>query len=89
MGWLVVGDGDVEGFEEVGEVVRAERLLAHAIRLPLQRLLDYPGSAIGWDDHIIPNSAFDVELPGGQLSAATVRVYAAGLRSLAHTFATH
>jgi murein peptide amidase A len=67
----------------------AEQLLAQTIRLPLQRLLDYPGSAIGWDDQIVPDSAFDVELPGGQLSRATLRLYASGIRSLAHRFATH
>jgi protein MpaA len=64
----------------------AEQQLARALKLPLQRLPDYPGSAIGWDDHIVPASAFDVELPGGQLTGATVRRVAAGIRSLARRF---
>jgi len=67
----------------------AERLLAQAIKLPLERLPDYPGSAIGWDDHVVPDSAFDVELPGGQLSGQTVRRYATGIRSLVLRFADH
>lgn len=66
----------------------AERQLARALSLPLQRLPDYPGSAIGWDDHIVPASAFDVELPGGQLSGATLRRVANGIRSLAQRFAS-
>jgi hypothetical protein len=64
----------------------AEQQLARALKLPLQRLPDYPGSAIGWDDHIVPASAFDVELPGGQLTGATVRRVAAGIRLLARRF---
>jgi protein MpaA len=64
----------------------AERQLARATRLPLRRLPDYPGSAIGWDDHIVPASAFDVELPGN-LRRATVRLVAGGVRSLARRFA--
>jgi protein MpaA len=66
----------------------AERQLAQALRLPLRRLPDYPGSAIGWDDHIVPASAFDVELPGGHLSGATVHRVAAAIRSLARRFVT-
>jgi len=65
----------------------AERYLARATELPLKRLPDYPGSAIGWDDHIVPSSAFDVELPGGELSRATVRRVATGIRRLASRLA--
>jgi murein peptide amidase A len=64
----------------------AERQLARAIGLPLERLPDYPGSAIGWDDHLVPASAFDLELPG-QLSRPTVRLVATAIRSLARRFA--
>lgn len=67
----------------------AELQLARALALPLQRLSDYPGSAIGWDDHVVPASAFDVELPGGQLSGATVRRVATAIRSLERRFASH
>jgi protein MpaA len=64
----------------------AERQLARKIGLPLRRLPDYPGSAIGWDDHIVPRSAFDVELPA-PLSRARIRVIATAIRSLAQRFA--
>jgi murein peptide amidase A len=66
----------------------AERYLARAIKLPLQRLPDYPGSAIGWDDHLIPASAFDLELPGGRLGRATAQRIASGIRALASSFAS-
>jgi protein MpaA len=61
----------------------AEEYLARATGLPLRRLVDYPGSAIGWNDHIVPSSAFDVELPGGNLSRVTIRCFATGIRALA------
>jgi protein MpaA len=64
----------------------AERQLARAIKLPLERLPDYPGSAIGWDDHVGPASAFDLELPG-QLSRARARLVAGAIRALARQFA--
>ena len=67
----------------------AERYLARATGLPLARLPDYPGSAIGWDNHIVPSSAFDVELPGGQLSRATIRRAVTGIRALASRLAGH
>lgn len=67
---------------------RAERILARALRLPLQRLPDYPGSAIGWEDHLVPDSAFDVELPtGGRLGRAAVTLVATAIRSLARKLA--
>ena len=61
----------------------AERLLADATGLPLERLPDYPGSAIGWEDQLVPHSAFDVELPGGTLSSAQIRRYVAAIRLVA------
>ena len=67
----------------------AEQYLARATRLPLRRLPDYPGSAIGWDDHVVPSSAFDVELPGGELSQTTIRRVTTGIRSLVSSIATH
>jgi len=66
---------------------RAERQLARALGLPLERLRDYPGSAIGYDNHLVPASAFDLELPGNPSAAYTRRV-AAAIRSLAKRFAT-
>lgn len=65
----------------------AELQLAGALKLPLGRLPDYPGSAIGWNDHIVPRSAFDLELAGGQLSRATVLRVATAIRSLARRLA--
>jgi len=65
----------------------AERQLARALELPLERLPDYPGSAIGWDNRIVPASAFDLELPGGNLSRATVLRVATAIRVLARRFA--
>jgi murein peptide amidase A len=67
----------------------AEELLSRTTGLPLARLADYPGSAIGWEDHLIPGSAFDLELPGGQLSPSTVHRFAEAIRGLARTYATH
>jgi protein MpaA len=67
----------------------AEQLLSRTTGLPLERLPDYPGSAIGWEDHLIPGSAFDLELPGGRLSPSTVHRYAEAIRLLARTYATH
>jgi murein peptide amidase A len=66
----------------------AERYLARATKLPLQRLPDYPGSAIGWDDHLIPASAFDLELPGGRLGRLTAHRIASAIRALASSFAS-
>jgi murein peptide amidase A len=67
----------------------AEELLSRTTGLPLEHLADYPGSAIGWENHIIPGSAFDLELPGGHLSPSTVHRYAAAIALLARTYATH
>ena len=65
---------------------RAERQLARALKLPLERLPDYPGSAIGWDDHLVPASAFDLELPGRELGRAKIHLVATAIRSLARRF---
>lgn len=65
----------------------AEQLLSRLTRLPRKRLPDYPGSAIGWEDHLIPGSAFDLELPAGPLSASTVRRYTEAIYVLARTYA--
>lgn len=67
----------------------AEQLLSRTTGLPLKRLTDYPGSAIGWENNLIPGSAFDLELPGGNLSRSTVHRYAEAIRLLARTYATH
>jgi len=66
----------------------AEQLLSRTSGLPVQRLPDYPGSAIGWEDHLIPGSAFDLELRGGHLSRSSVRRYADAIRMLERAFGT-
>ena len=66
----------------------AEQLLSRATGLPLARLNDYPGSAIGWEDHLIPRSAFDLELPGPPLTPRRIRRYVDAIRLLARTYAT-
>jgi murein peptide amidase A len=60
----------------------AERLLARSLDLPLERLPDYPGSAIGWEDHLVPASAFDVELPS-RLNRETIGRVATAIRLVA------
>jgi protein MpaA len=64
----------------------AERQLARALELPMERLRDYPGSAIGWNDHLVPASAFDVELPGGATNRRDIGRIATAIRSLARRF---
>ena len=66
---------------------RAERLLSWRTGLRLVSLPDYAGSAIGWEDHLIPGSAFDLELAGEPLSRSAVARYALALRSLARAYA--
>lgn len=61
---------------------RIERRYARAVGLPLQALTDYPGSAAGWQDHLLGPTAFVVELPPGALSARQVRAHVAALRAV-------
>ena len=65
----------------------AEQVLSRQTGLPLERLDDYPGSAIGWEDHRMPASAFDLELPNQRLTPPSVRRYVDALRLLARTYA--
>jgi protein MpaA len=51
----------------------AEDALADALSLPETALTDYPGSAIGFENSLVPRSAFAVELPAGRLSATAVK----------------
>ena len=45
-----------------------ERHFSRLSGLPLRRLTRYPGSAVGWEDHVLRGStAFVVELPPGHL----------------------
>jgi protein MpaA len=46
-----------------------ERRFSRLSGLPLRRLTRYPGSAVGWEDHVLRGStAFVVELPPGRLN---------------------
>ena len=65
----------------------AERQLARALELPVERLRDYPGSAIVWNDHIVPVSAFDLELPGGAPGRTDIGLVVGAIRALASRFA--
>jgi murein peptide amidase A len=55
--------------DESGGDPRIERRFAALSGLPLRRLMRYPGSAVGWQDHRLPAStAFVVELGPGTLT---------------------
>jgi murein peptide amidase A len=56
-----------------------ERRYAQAAGLPLSALTDYPGSATGWQDHLLGPTAFVVELPPGALSTQQVQAHVAAL----------
>jgi protein MpaA len=63
--------------DESGGSLGVERRFAALVRLPLARLAREPGSVVGWQNHIRPETtAFVVELPAGALPAAAVRRYA-------------
>jgi protein MpaA len=61
-----------------------ERGFARLARLPVERLIRYPGSAVGWENaRLHGTTSFVVELPPGRLSApATARYAGAVLRLL-------
>jgi protein MpaA len=61
----------------------AERTFASLVGLPTRVLPDYPGSAVGWENAVVPSSAFAVEMPAGFLSAAGVRRYVTAVRAVA------
>jgi protein MpaA len=61
-----------------------ERRFSRLVRLPLRRLIRYPGSAVGWENHAVPGStAFVVELPPGRASAARSAEIARAVATLA------
>ena len=66
-----------------------ERRYARLSGLPLRRLIRYPGSAAGWQNHALPGTtAFVVELPPGTPSTAEVARQAWAVRTLASEVAT-
>lgn len=61
-----------------------ERSYARMVGLPSFRLTRYPGSAVGWGNHVLPGStAFVVELHAGRLAPPSVARYASAVRRLA------
>jgi len=69
--------------DESGGSIAVERRYAVSVGLPLRRLVRYPGSVTGWEDHRFPGTtAFVVELHAGTLSTAeTARFARAALHS--------
>jgi protein MpaA len=54
-----------------------ELRFARLLGLPLRRLPRYPGSAVGWENHVVPRgTAFVVELPAGHLPRSRALRYA-------------
>ncbi len=59
--------------DESGGKIAIERRYAHLTGARLRRLPRYPGSATGWENHVLTGStAFVVELPPGQLTPRAV-----------------
>ncbi|WP_165495062.1 DUF2817 domain-containing protein [Actinomadura roseirufa] len=69
----------VDGSEGPRDV---ERRFAREVGLPLRALTDHPGSATGWENTVVRDSAFVVELPAGRLGVRAVRRYAAAVRHI-------
>jgi protein MpaA len=63
-----------------------EREFARLVGLSVTRLLRYPGSAVGWENHALPGTtAFVVELPPGRPSTRDAARYAAAAVGLVNT----
>jgi protein MpaA len=60
-----------------------ERRYAADVQMSLRKLTDYPGSAVGQEDHRFGPTAFVVELPGGALSTAAVHRHEQAILDLA------
>jgi murein peptide amidase A len=59
-----------------------EARFAAMVGLPLAKLTDYPGSAVGWEDTTFGPTAFVVELPAGTLDGPSVSRYVAAIRAI-------
>jgi protein MpaA len=63
-----------------------EREYARLVGLRVLRLIRYPGSAVGWENHVLSSTtAFVVELPPGRISTRDAARYAAAVVDLAGT----
>jgi murein peptide amidase A len=61
-----------------------EREFAKLAGLPVRRLERYPGSAVSWENALLPGStAFVVELPPGSLTKAAITRYTNAVLALA------
>lgn len=75
--------------DESGGDPQIERRFAREAMLPLRRLTRYPGSAAGWQNHLLTHTtAFVVELPPGRLTAAQVDRLAGAVKDVALRFAS-
>ena len=69
--------------DESGGSLRVEQRFSAVLGLPLRRLLRYPGSAVGWENHVLPGAtAFVVELPRHPSSGLQQRAVRAVLAEL-------
>ena len=63
---------------------RIERRFASLVGLPVERLTRYPGSAVSWENSVLPGTtAFVVELPASSLSGNAVTRYVHAILTLA------
>jgi protein MpaA len=70
--------------DESGGNPAVERGFARLAGLPTRRLVRYPGSAIGWQNHQLPRTtAFAVELPPGPVARRALTRYATAILDLA------
>jgi len=70
--------------DESGGEVAVERRYARLVGLPALRLVRYPGSIVSWENARFRGStAFVVELPGGEPSAAAAARFARAVEALA------
>jgi murein peptide amidase A len=69
--------------DESGGDIHIERPFAQLVGLPFRRLPQYPGSAVGWENHRLPGTtSFVVELPAGSLTTAAAARYARAVLAL-------
>jgi murein peptide amidase A len=69
--------------DQSGGDARVERRFARLSGLPLRRLTRYPGSVATWQDRVLGETAFVVELPPGSPTRLQADRYVAAVRALA------
>ena len=69
--------------DESGGTIAIERRYARLTHMKLERLPRYPGSAVGWENHVMPGTtAFVVELPAGALGPKGVERFSDAIMAL-------